>query len=99
MNNEIMEKIFKKSDSVVFRKIADEYVLVPLHQEAIDLEALFSFNETAARIWDLIDGKRNGSDIAEVISREFKQPKEGIEKDVIEFFIKLKELNFIVDVK
>jgi hypothetical protein len=72
---------------------------VPIHQGPVDLEAMFSFNETGARIWELIDGKKRGSEIAELISKEFSHEKEQAQKDLLEFMAKLKKLNFIIEVK
>ena len=35
------EKIYKKDDSIVSRKIADEFILVPIRQNVGDLESPF----------------------------------------------------------
>ena len=51
------EKVYKKSDSIVSRKIADEFILVPIRQNVGDMESIYALNETSARIWELIDGK------------------------------------------
>lgn len=90
-----MEAVFKKSASVIFRKIAGEFVLVPIHKDAVDLEALFSFNETGARIWELIDGQRKGSEIARLLAEEFSQPVSEVLPDVREFLIQIAELRFV----
>jgi len=98
MDKDLLIKKFKKSDSVVFRKVANEYVLVPIHKDAVDLESLFSFNMSAARIWELIDAGRTGIEIAQTVASEFDQQKEQMELDVLEFLAELKDLNFILEV-
>lgn len=65
------EKIYKKDDSIVFRKIADEFILVPIRQNVGDLESIYTLNETAARIWELIDGRRQVNEIKEILLQEF----------------------------
>ena len=34
---DFLEKVYKKSDSIVSRKIADEFILVPIRQNVGDL--------------------------------------------------------------
>jgi hypothetical protein len=52
-----MNLILKKSENTVFRKIGDEYILVPIAASVADVESIFNLNETGAAIWDKIDGK------------------------------------------
>lgn len=66
------EKVYKKNDSFVFRKIADEYILVPIRQNVGDLESIYTLNEVAARIWELIDGKMKVEGIKEKLIEEFE---------------------------
>ncbi|MGZ6248231.1 MAG: PqqD family protein, partial [Syntrophales bacterium] len=53
-----MNSILKKSQNTVFRKIGDEYILVPIAASVADVESIFNLNETGAAIWDRIDGKK-----------------------------------------
>lgn len=99
MKGDMLNTYFKKSDSVVFRKIADEFILVPVRKDAVDLKAIFSFNETGARIWELIDEKKTVSDIAKVICKEFNQEKDKVQKDAVEFITQLKDLKFVIKMK
>ena len=64
-----LDKVYTKSDSIVFRKIADEFILVPIRQNVGDLESIYTLNETAARIWELIDGKIKVKEIKENLAR------------------------------
>jgi hypothetical protein len=95
MNTNTLKKRFKRSNNVVFRKIANECVLVPIHKDAVDLEALFSLNDTAARIWELFDGKTMAGEIINTIAVEFSHGKDEVETDVFELIGRLEELHFI----
>ena len=92
-----LEKIYSKSDSIVFRKIADEFILVPIRQNVGDLESIYTLNETGARIWELIDGKKKVNDIKDMIVDEFEVPPEKAEKDIIEHLMQLEEIKAIVE--
>jgi hypothetical protein len=98
MEETILKKRFKRSNNVVFRKIANEFVLVPIHKDAVDLEALFSLNDTAARIWELFDAHTMAGQIIDTIALEFSREKEEVKDDVLEFIGKLQELHFIEEI-
>ena len=94
---DFLEKVYKKSDSIVSRKIADEFILVPIRQNVGDLESIYTLNETAARIWELIDGKTKVREIKERIVEEFEVTPEEAEKDLIEHLQQLEEIGAVVE--
>ena len=91
-----LEKIYSKSDSIVFRKIADEFILVPIRQNVGDLESIYTLNETAARIWELIDGKIKVEEIKEKIIEDFEVTPEEAEKDLIGHLRQLEGIKAII---
>ncbi|MBI4621093.1 MAG: PqqD family protein [Desulfobacterales bacterium] len=94
---DFIEKIYKKSDSIVSRKIADEFILVPIRQNVGDMESIYTLNETAARIWELIDGGTKVRKIKEKIIEEFEVTPEEAEKDIIEHLQQLEGIKAIVE--
>jgi hypothetical protein len=86
---DFLEKVFKKSDAIVFRRIGEECILVPIRQGVGDLESIYTLNETAARIWELLDGTAKGTEIRDKITEEFDVTPEEAEKDIVHH---LKEL-------
>ena len=91
-----LDKVYTKSDSIVFRKIADEFILVPIRQNVGDLESIYTLNETGARIWELIDGKNKVKEIKEKLIKEFEVTPEEAEKDIIEHLMQLEEIKAII---
>ena len=92
---DFLGKVYKKSDSIVSRKIGDEFILVPIRQDVGDLESIYTLNETAALIWELIDGKTEASKIKERIVEEFDVEPEEAEKDLIEHLQQLEGIEAI----
>lgn len=86
---DFLDKVYKKSDSVVSRKIADEFILVPISQNVADLQNIYSLNEVATRIWELIDGKMKVREIKDKIIEEFEVTPEEAEKDITNFLRQL----------
>ncbi len=92
-----LDKVYKKSDSIVSRKIADEFILVPIRQNVGDLESISTLNEVAARIWELIDGKMKVREIKDKIVEEFEVTPKQAEKDLIVYLHQLKEIEAIIE--
>jgi hypothetical protein len=92
---DFLNKVYIKSDSIVSRKIADEFILVPIRQSVGDLESIYTLNEVATHIWELIDGKRKGGEIKDKIVEEFEVTPEEAEKDLIEYLQQLEKIKAI----
>jgi hypothetical protein len=92
-----LEKVYKKSDSMVSRKIGDESILVPIRQNAGDLDSIYTLNDTAAYIWGLIDGQTNVGEIKKRILEEFEVTSEDAERDLTEHLQQLTTLKAIME--
>jgi hypothetical protein len=93
-----LEKIYSKNPDIVFRKIADECILVPIRHRVGDLEGIYALNEVAARSWELIDGKRKVEGIKEIMLNEFEVDSKDLEKDLRGLLNNLEELGFIIKI-
>ncbi|MGE5279488.1 MAG: PqqD family protein [Deltaproteobacteria bacterium] len=80
-----LDAVLHKDPDIVFRKIAGEYVLVPIRHRVGDLDNIYTLNETAARIWELIDGRRTLAEIRDALAREFAVPAAQAEADLLEY--------------
>ena len=75
----------RRSESIVFRKIAGEYILIPLAASTADVSSIFNLNETGAAIWEKLDGKKSLKDIIAEIQGEYEVEDYRLEKDIISF--------------
>ena len=94
---DFLNTVYKKSDSIVSRRIADEFILVPIRQNVGDLESIYTLNETAARIWELIDGKMKVGEIREKMVEEFETTPEEAQKDIMEHLRQLEGIKAITE--
>ena len=90
-----LDKRFMKDPSVVSRKIADEFILVPIRQKAGDIESIYTMDEVAGRIWELIDGQRRVQDIRDAMVEEFEVSPEEAEVDLVEFLQQLENAGVV----
>jgi len=95
---DILDKVYRKNESIVSRKIADEFILVPIRQNVGDLESIYTLNEVAARIWELIDGKRKIREIKERIIEEYEVTPEEAEKDLLVHLQQMEKIKAVIEV-
>jgi len=91
----MQETTYQKDPNIVFRKIADEVILVLIRQNVGDLQSVYTLNEVAARIWELIDGERKVKEIKDKIVEEFKVNSEEAERDLVNLLKQLEKIEAI----
>jgi len=69
------------SPDVVARRVAGEYLLVPVRSGAAQMDFIFTANE----IFRQLDGSHDGRAIARQLTREFDVDEERAQRDVVEF--------------
>jgi len=90
---------YTPSDDVVAREIEGELIIVPIASGIGDIEdERFTLNDTGRAIWTELDGKRNLKDVVELLSAEFKEPADEIERDVVGFVEELVKRGILVEV-
>jgi hypothetical protein len=95
MDETAFKKCYAKESSIVSRKIAGEFILVPIRQKADDVDSIYTVNEVGGRIWELIDGQRTLGAIRDIIIDEFEVSNEQAEKDLIEFLQQLEQVGAV----
>ncbi|MBN1405162.1 MAG: PqqD family protein [Candidatus Omnitrophica bacterium] len=85
-------KVFKKNSNFVSRSIEDETMLLPIYRTSKDINCIYTFNDAAGRIWQLIDGKRTIGSIKKKLLEEFDVTEKAMDKKLHDF---LKDLNSI----
>lgn len=90
-----MDVIYSKNPDIIFRKIADEFILVPIRQKAVDLKCVYTLNQTAAFLWELIDSRQSVAQISDKFAAEFEVEPRQAQADVAEIFSQLESLSLI----
>ena len=80
-----------KAADLVTREIAGETVIVPVRRGAVDINALYVLNATAAFLWSHIDGKQTPDDLVELLLRNFQIARPTAEADINDFLTSLQE--------
>ena len=93
-----LRKCFKRDASIVSRKIAGEFILVPIRSKTADIDGLYTLNEVAARIWELADGKRTVQEIRDAMVEEYAVESAEAEKDLVEMLQQLESIGVLAEV-
>ena len=87
-----LDSRFQRDPNMVFRKIDNECLLVPIRNNHAELDGIFVLNEVGQRIWELLDGQRAILDIRDIIIEEFEVGQEEAQRDIVEFLQQLQEI-------
>ena len=78
-------RIFVRSQSVVSRRVSGETLIVPVRGKVGDLASIYSFNEVASLIWQLLEMPRDVSDLVAAVEREYDVDPQQAHEDVSKF--------------
>lgn len=84
-----------RSGEIVSRQIAGETIIVPIKSSPGELNDIFTLNELASSVWDLIDGDRSISDISMVIASEYDVAPDQALEDTRELIAQFTEATVI----
>jgi methyltransferase-like protein len=80
-----LRSVLSQSSSIVTRKTGNEYILVPITNNIVNMNSVYTLNETGAFIWEQIDGRKNVEEIIDALITEYDIDNESAEKDVFSF--------------
>jgi hypothetical protein len=94
-----LDVVYARSDRMVGRRIAGEYVLVPLGGKGVDLDAILNLNSVGAFIWEQLDGRRSGVEIVAAMLDRFEVERLEAERDYLGFLDSLREAGAVAAVR
>jgi len=69
----------------VTRRIGPETIIVPVAGRVGDLESVYTLNEIATRIWELLDSPQTAAEIAKRLAADYDTSERQLAADVAEF--------------
>lgn len=82
---------------MVGRKIADEFILVPIVGRGADVDAIFTLNRVGAFIWDHLDGRTSGETIVAALVEGFDVDRTQAESDYESFLAQLLQIRAVAE--
>lgn len=84
-----LHDVFARSERMVGRRIAGEFVLVPIVGHGAQLDAIFNLTRVGAFTWEQLDGRRTGEQVVEALLARFDVDRATAEADYRTFLSKL----------
>lgn len=75
----------KIKNGFVVRKIANQYMAVPVGARAKELHGMIGLNETAAFLWELLKEERTEEELVQGLFREYEVEEEQARRSVKHF--------------
>ena len=88
---EIIDRVYKKNESFVFRKIEAETLLVPIKDNVGDMGSIYNLNDVGAFVWEQIDGVNSLQDIKNKLLEEYEVSSREAEDDLVEYIAQLSD--------
>ena len=93
-----LERVFRRNDNFVHRRIEGETILVPIRSNVGDLDHIYSLNEVGAFIWNAFDGSKDLATIKALLASEYDVSSGEAEVDLLSFVQELEEIDAAVPV-
>lgn len=85
------------NENFILKEIADEKILVPRGEEAIDFGAMVVFNETGILIWENLSTPKTFSEIVKIVTEKYNVTFEKVADDISTFLVKSVKEGFILE--
>ena len=94
----IEEKHYARNPDYVFRRIVDEMILVPIHQDMADLDCIYSLNSLGAFIWEQLETPETKGKLKSAIQVEFEAEIDIIRQDLETFLQEMVSIGAIKEI-
>jgi hypothetical protein len=91
-----LEDVFARAERMVGRKVADDFLLIPIVGRGADADGIFDLNRVGAFIWEQFDGRRDGRKILASLIEQFDVDPARAEADYLDFAGKLLSVGALI---
>jgi len=89
------ERRFMRNPDFIFRKVADEIVLVPIHQDVADMDSIYTLNELGAFVWEQLGQPTSIAALQNAILDEYEADPSLVSVELQDFLHQLVEFGAV----
>lgn len=86
---------FQRNPDYIFRRVVDEIVLVPIHQDVADMESIYTLNELGAFVWEHLEQPAGMEDLQTLILDEYEADPQQVWVELQDFLKQLVEFGAV----
>ena len=87
--------VYFRNPDFIFRRIVNELVLVPIHQDVADMDSIYTLNDVGAFIWDKLAEPLCITDLKEMILDQYEASAEQVISDLPTFLEEMVEFGAV----
>jgi hypothetical protein len=76
---------YERNPDYIFRKVVDEFILVPVHQDIADMDSIYTLNNVGAFIWEHLDQPGTQSGLLSALLEEYAADPQVLAADLERF--------------
>ena len=76
---------YERNPDYIYRKIVDELVLVPIHQDVADMDCIYTMNPVGAFVWERLDQPATQAELQAAMLDEYAAEPEVVAADLENF--------------
>lgn len=73
---------YVRNPDFIFRKVVDEMILVPIHQNVNEMDSIYSLNDVGAFIWENLSEPKSLLDLNTALQEEYDAVPDQISMDL-----------------
>ncbi len=81
----------KIKEGFILKPVADSFIIVPVGNEFVDLNAMITVNDTGAFLWELLSEEVSKETLISKMKEEYDAPEDVIKNDVEAFLENLRK--------
>ena len=79
------ETRYARNPDYIYRKIADEVVLVPIHQDVAEMDCIYTLNAVGAFVWERLEQPATQVELQALVVEEYAVEPEVAAADLASF--------------
>ena len=91
----LLDERLARSERIVGRRLAGEYVLVPIVDRSADADSIYTLSAVAAFLWERFDGRTSGHALVDQLVAAFDVERGQATQDYVEFVTQLTSLGAV----
>ena len=90
------KSVLTKNSDMVTRVIGNETILLPIYKTSDEINCIYTLNQVASRVWEMIDGQKTIGGIKKQVLKEFDTTPKEVDKEMRKLLKDLNEVKAIL---
>lgn len=85
--------IYQRNPDFIFRRIVEEMILVPIHQDIADMNCIYTLNDVGAFLWEKLADPATEEELENAVLEVYETERETAARDVSNFLVEMERIS------